>query len=235
MGKLIDLTGLQYGKLTVLEYLGNQRWKCRCECGKITEMHKNTLIKAKSCGCERAETMKKIGISIRNMKTCVVCGKEFYSSPSSKTITCSHECSSKHRSEFKKGTRHTEKTKKQMSETAKSLEIVRPQLQLGTPAAQKSPKGGRFVTNSSAKSWTLLSPDGIIYKFVNLNEFIRKNIHLFDTELTDENVSRIAHGFYTAKRNTKKKANTITYKGWSILSWGDEKNIEIERKSKNDI
>mgnify|MGYP000311522779 CR=1 FL=1 len=38
-------------------------------------------------------------------------------------------------------------------------------LALGTPAAQKSPKSGKFLTNINAKDWHLISPDGKEYKF----------------------------------------------------------------------
>lgn len=38
MGKFIDLTGMKFGRLTVIERAGSKNgcaaWKCRCECGK---------------------------------------------------------------------------------------------------------------------------------------------------------------------------------------------------------
>lgn len=39
--KFIDLTDQQFGDLTVLEYLGDRLWKCRCSCG--TELIRNSF------------------------------------------------------------------------------------------------------------------------------------------------------------------------------------------------
>ena len=56
MGKLIDLTGKIYGKLTVLKrdgYLGKEiAWLCRCECGAELRIRGNALRagRANSCG-----------------------------------------------------------------------------------------------------------------------------------------------------------------------------------------
>lgn len=33
MSRLIDMTGKKVGKWTVLRYLGDSYWLCRCECG----------------------------------------------------------------------------------------------------------------------------------------------------------------------------------------------------------
>lgn len=52
-----DLTGQQFGKLTVIDKNevknGRQYWNCKCECGNITVASSSTLIigKKKSCGC----------------------------------------------------------------------------------------------------------------------------------------------------------------------------------------
>jgi hypothetical protein len=58
MGRLIDITGHKYGRLTVLEHLGVRErrthyWKCQCECGSIIEVSGSNLRsgKSKSCGC----------------------------------------------------------------------------------------------------------------------------------------------------------------------------------------
>ena len=65
MGKLIDLTGQQFGRLTVIKRgagsanNGNAVWICRCECGKYTTVAGNFLRRKKnptrSCGCLRKE------------------------------------------------------------------------------------------------------------------------------------------------------------------------------------
>lgn len=55
--KVKDLTGMRFGKLTVLEYDGiynhKAHWKCKCDCGNIT-VKKGWLLlagKTRSCGC----------------------------------------------------------------------------------------------------------------------------------------------------------------------------------------
>lgn len=58
MGKLIDLTGKKFGRLTVIErtennHRGNVMWKCICECGNEKIVSRNCLNQGitKSCGC----------------------------------------------------------------------------------------------------------------------------------------------------------------------------------------
>ena len=60
MGKFIDLTGKQFGKLTVLEYVAatadhSAHWLCRCECGNECTVQSRVLREGlqKSCGCGR--------------------------------------------------------------------------------------------------------------------------------------------------------------------------------------
>ena len=54
---LIDLTGQRFGRLEVLKYNGNSRWKCKCDCGKIVYPKGGNLRKGyiHSCGCLRKE------------------------------------------------------------------------------------------------------------------------------------------------------------------------------------
>lgn len=58
MGKLIDLTGQRFGRLTVIERVENDkwgaaRWLCRCGCGneKIVLAHNLKCGNVRSCGC----------------------------------------------------------------------------------------------------------------------------------------------------------------------------------------
>lgn len=61
-----DLTDYKFGQLKVIEYIGNSKWKCQCDCGKITEVKTSSLNsgKTKSCGCLRGKNTKN---NIRNM------------------------------------------------------------------------------------------------------------------------------------------------------------------------
>jgi len=66
MGKLIDLTGKKFDRLTVLERVGTDvtpagtvipTWLCRCDCGSELVVRGNSLRtgNTRSCGCLRKE------------------------------------------------------------------------------------------------------------------------------------------------------------------------------------
>lgn len=67
MGKVKDLTGQRFGRLTVLyespERLGGFAcWVCKCDCGNITKPIRSNNLKSgttKSCGCLSRETTQK--------------------------------------------------------------------------------------------------------------------------------------------------------------------------------
>lgn len=53
--KRMDLTEQRFGKLIPLSYVGNQKWKCRCDCGNETIVFTSNLTRGHtiSCGCTR--------------------------------------------------------------------------------------------------------------------------------------------------------------------------------------
>ena len=59
MPKRLDLTGMKYGKLTVLKYAGKagpkNLWRCQCSCGTIVDVRVGNLQsgRAQSCGCSK--------------------------------------------------------------------------------------------------------------------------------------------------------------------------------------
>ena len=62
MGRLIDLTGQRFGRLTVLRrsqknIMGHAAWICRCDCGNTTIVSGQLLRDGKtlSCGCLQQE------------------------------------------------------------------------------------------------------------------------------------------------------------------------------------
>lgn len=63
--ELDDITGRRFGKLIVIEYVGNSKWKCKCDCGNDTIVLAENLKKGhtKSCGCLKGTGLigKKIG------------------------------------------------------------------------------------------------------------------------------------------------------------------------------
>lgn len=149
-------------------------------------------------------------------RLCTECGKPFKCSPSDKTVTCSKECSKARRSRLLTGHAVTQQTRQKIGAKARTQE--REALQHGTDAAKRSPKGGRFTTNSSAKSWTLVSPSGMQYKCTNLTEFIRSNADLFGIQSDDDiAVNRIEHSFIQLKKGLKKGTRISCCKGWKII------------------
>ena len=75
MGKPIDLTGMKFGRLTVIEFAEQRRskggsskryWKCECNCKEKTIVYHSTqnLIKghALSCGCYKKEVASKSNV-----------------------------------------------------------------------------------------------------------------------------------------------------------------------------
>jgi len=68
MGKIIDLTGQRFGRLTVIEFAKKTKdrqfmWKCKCDCGNEVDVRGYSLRsgKTKSCGC----LQKEINIKLR--------------------------------------------------------------------------------------------------------------------------------------------------------------------------
>ncbi|MCM3130927.1 MULTISPECIES: AP2 domain-containing protein [unclassified Paenibacillus] len=62
MGKLIDLTGHHYGRLTVIKKAilkkpGQAKWVCSCSCGNVVEIRSQDLRNGRStsCGCLAVE------------------------------------------------------------------------------------------------------------------------------------------------------------------------------------
>lgn len=57
MGKFIDLTGKRFGRLTVIKYLCQSKWLCKCDCGneKIVKSGNLKNGHVKSCGCLNKE------------------------------------------------------------------------------------------------------------------------------------------------------------------------------------
>ena len=54
----INIKDQRFGKLVVLEYLGNNKWKCKCDCGNTLEVYGSNLRKSsgtRSCGCSTEE------------------------------------------------------------------------------------------------------------------------------------------------------------------------------------
>lgn len=61
MAKRIDETGHKYGRLTVIDYYGQGKWNCICDCGKQVKVAGADLRRGHttSCGCYRNEQTSK--------------------------------------------------------------------------------------------------------------------------------------------------------------------------------
>ncbi len=158
------------------------------------------------------------------IKKCIICGADFKSPPSAKTVTCSPACRSE-RARRAASHKRPKSVCKKISQAAKGRDMSELQVK-GTAAAQRSPKAGRFETNSSAKSYVLVSPAGEKIPVTNLTEWARKNTKFFGFEPTDENVRRICSGFYTIAKNIRTNRRGQTYKGWTIIVEDRRKNCE---------
>lgn len=78
MPKRIDLTGKKFGRLTVIEFCGVNKWKyalwkCKCDCGKEIVVDGKSLRtgNTKSCGCYNKEksTERIVSINKKHGKT----------------------------------------------------------------------------------------------------------------------------------------------------------------------
>lgn len=74
MGKIIDITGQCFGRLTVLGISGKDKrgeiiWHCVCECGNTKDVLSSNLRKGltQSCGCLRKEKVKEKPTAIRDL------------------------------------------------------------------------------------------------------------------------------------------------------------------------
>lgn len=70
-----DLTGMRFGRLTVLSTDGkhtggNLIWKCRCECGNECNVASNNLQNGhtQSCGCQKAEAQQDANTRVAALK-----------------------------------------------------------------------------------------------------------------------------------------------------------------------
>jgi len=61
MPKWVDRTGQKFGMLTAVEYLGNRKWLCKCDCGGTCIREGKNLISTSSCGCQKTKQLSYAG------------------------------------------------------------------------------------------------------------------------------------------------------------------------------
>lgn len=67
-----DITGLKFGNRTVLSFIGDQKWLCKCDCGHIGEVEGFKLKKGESTMCSQCLLNKK-----RMNRDAFMIGKKF--------------------------------------------------------------------------------------------------------------------------------------------------------------
>lgn len=74
MGKVKDLTGQKFGRLTVVKHIGftepnkygsrHAIWKCKCDCGNYIDRTVDVIRRGKSsCGCKQKENLKNMSMN----------------------------------------------------------------------------------------------------------------------------------------------------------------------------
>lgn len=159
-------------------------------------------------------------------RKCVICGKPFDCYPSDNTVTCSKDC----RRERQR--RIVSQRPVQWGEEARARASARGQtenLMLGTEAAKKSPKSGRFETHHAAKSWVLVDPIGQEIVVRNLQMWARENTARFGKPPGDKSAKQISAGFKAIAQTIRglrgapgKTRGATTYFGWTLKSIPEE-------------
>lgn len=226
MAKFEDLSGKTFGYFKVIERAPDHitksgqkkvRWLCECQlCKTRKEINSQDLRLGNtiSCGCYRAYN----GKLSRNKKICVICGKEFESPPSYKTVTCSQECRGIYASKRRTGVKMSKETKRKISDSSKGRDISAFIL-IGVQAAKESPKSGRFKTNVKAIDWHLISPEGKHYYFHSLAYWMRENCReFFGCEPDSKEMKNALKGLQgTKSAMLGGKYRSYAYKGWRAI------------------
>ena len=139
---------------------------------------------------------------LSHKRKCVICGKYFYAPPSSQKKTCGSECERKNRVEI-----------------GKTNPKVIESLQKAHSALKKSPNSGSFETNSRAKSWVIVSPDGTKYAINNLALWANEH-----ADIIPSSPDRFADAIRTIKYTQmgKKKKGCFQHKGWTLEAFYDD-------------
>lgn len=230
----IDLTGQRFGRLTVTDenpspYISpggkpTRRWNCVCDCGKHVTVLQNALTNKRnptqSCGCQRAESMRRVGEKRQAYRVCTVCGKRYPCPPSSNSTTCSDECSTARKRETHKGNGVEWSPEKKVAyrerirQNHERLTALQESALIASNAAKTSPNSGAFETNVNSKHWILKAPNNVLYEFDNLSNFIRNHPDWFPNP-------RSACTALCAVANGWKNGRGVSqYKGWQVVYHG---------------
>lgn len=95
-----DLTGKRFGRLTALEKgkkdkAGHQYWKCKCDCGNITEVNSDNLRRGltQSCGCLQSEIIhQRAFVDLTGQKFGKLTALEYFTEKGKTYWKCQCEC-----------------------------------------------------------------------------------------------------------------------------------------------
>lgn len=136
----------------------------------------------------------------QHYRICPVCGKSFACPPANDNVCCSKECSAAHRTQLHASGVYTDAVSKM------------------TQARDKYLLENCGEKHFNAKHWIIQAPEGQIYEVQNLSHFIKNNPDLFDGTYKQayDGIIKIK-----ASYQGKRKVPCYTWKGWSLLKWGD--------------
>ena len=166
----------------------------------------------------------------KNKKICVICGREFYCSPSRNIVTCSPECRAEYSRRNHTGFKYSWESRQKMSKVRLENERCAEIQQAATRAAQLSAKTGRFEQNIHAIDWHLIGPDGVHYRFRSLRNWLRENgKKFFDVDPDTKEFSNVISGLSRVKRSMMGtlppgQRPGYSYKGWRVVPTDDDIN-----------
>lgn len=146
----------------------------------------------------------------KNTRVCVICGEEYHTSPSDKVYTCGKiQC----KKEYRKIVSYKMNAEGRLK---KAWEMIK-----------ESPTGGRFETNTHAKTWVIVSPDGTEYNICNMYLWCEQNESILPSPW-----KRFYFGIVDIKRSIKgtKKKKNYQYKGWTLKEYKETNEKAITEK-----
>ena len=157
---------------------------------------------------------------------CIICGKEFKSSPSDKVVTCSPECRSERakRAILERGGAdilHTPEVRKKIKENPNMKDRMKKLQTIGMTASMELPGSQKGVQNRTGKLWILIDPSGNKHVAINLAQFIRDNSKSFGINPDDEkSIHNISSGFRVIQKTMlgKNKGRPV----YHCREWGLE-------------
>ena len=177
-------------KKTLLDRYGNVLTKNCPICGREFTCKKF----AERTYCSKSCTNRARG---RNSETCVVCGKTFFKPASQQAKTCCESCY---------------KILLSRNASAQDLTAMR-------EGYRTNPRTASTPENVHAREWSLRAPNGKVYRFKNLNFFIREHRELFPPEFLTERrgtpavASRLSALAPWRREKMRKKSHS--WRGWT--------------------